>query len=209
MNRADQFARLVSLAFTPLLLPAAVAALVLLDIGSGGVEIAATVSLALACFLIVPLADILWMVSRGKTPSPDVPNREARTEPFAVAIVFGSIAILAIRVMGMHGEPIIHAILVTYVINLILMMGINAAWKISVHMAGLGGSIAILLLVAGLSGESSALLSRATVVPLLLLVPLVGWARYRVKAHTMAQIVVGAVLGFCGAWLVLLAQVGQ
>ena len=88
-------------------------------------------------------------------------------------------------------------------------MGINVAWKISVHMAALGGSIAILVIAAGLSGENSPVLTPSTVYPILLLIPLVGWARYHLKAHTVAQIVVGAVIGFCGHWLALLVQVGR
>ena len=99
-------------------------------------EIAATVSLVLLCFFVVPLIDILWMVRRGKTATPDVPNREARTEPFTVAIISGSAAVLIIRAMGMHGEPIIHAILITYIINIILVMGvIVGAMILSVMLA--------------------------------------------------------------------------
>ncbi|MFV1980433.1 MAG: hypothetical protein ACC655_04700 [Rhodothermia bacterium] len=206
---SDRFSKVVSVALSPLLMPAVVALLVLLDIGSGPAEIVTTVSVAFVSLFAVPLADILWMVRRGKTPTPDVPNREARTEPFVIAVISGSAAVLAIRAMGMHGEPIIHAILVAYVINMILVMGINAAWKISVHMAGLGGSIAILLIVSGLSGDNSPVLTGSTVIPLLLLIPIVGWARYRLNAHTMAQIVVGAIVGFGGHWLALLAQVGR
>ena len=206
---SDRVSKVVSVALSPLLMPAAVALLVLLDIGSGPAEIVVTVSLVFVSLFVVPLVDILSMVRRGKTPTPDVPNREARTEPFVVAVISGSVAIFVIRVMGMHGEPLIHVILVTYVINMILVMGINVAWKISVHMAGLGGSIAILLIVSGLSGDSSPVLTGSTVIPLFLLVPLLGWARYHLQAHTVAQIGVGAVLGFCCHWLALLAQVGR
>lgn len=205
----DRFARVTSIALSPLLLPTIVTSLVLLDIGSEPIEIIATGSIVVVCLFAVPLADIVSMVRRGKTPTLYVPNQWARTEPFAIAVISGSAAVMGIRALGMHGEPLIHVILITYVINIVLVMGINVAWKISVHMAGLGGSIAILWLVSGLSGDNSATLTNATVLPLLLLIPLVGWARYQVKAHTIAQIAVGTVVGFCGHWLAMLAQVGR
>ena len=208
-NVTDRVAKIVSVVLSPLLMPAVVALLVLWDIGSDAGEIVATTSVVLFALFVMPLADIVWMIRRGKTHTLDVPNRAARTEPFTTAIIAGSAAVVAVRTLDMHGEPLIHAILVAYIINMILVMGINSAWKISVHMAGLGGSIAILLVVSGLSGESSVVLTGSTVLPLFLLIPLVGWARYTLKAHTMAQIVLGAIIGFCGHWLALIAQVGR
>jgi membrane-associated phospholipid phosphatase len=205
---ANRVAVTISVALSPLLMPTLVSVLILTDIGSDALEITSTMSVVFVAFFVLPLMNILWMIRRGKTPTLDVPNSEARTEPFVAAVLAGSVAVLVLRVMGLHGEPIIHAILVAYIINSILIIGINVVWKISVHMVALSGSIAMLVVVSGLSGANSTVLTTSTVMPLFLLIPAVGWARYQVKAHTVAQIVVGTIVGFCGHWLALLAQVG-
>jgi len=203
-----RFAQGISYVLTPLVLPTAVLVLALINIGSQASDILAAGAIALTAFLLIPLADILWMIRRGKTTTIDVPERQSRTEVFALTIVTASAALLVNRTLVLPSSGLIDVILITYTVNLILVMGVNLFWKVSVHMVTLSGSLAILLIVSAISGETSTILEASSIRPFLLLIPLVGWARFRLKAHTAAQIVVGATLGFCGHWLVMLSLVG-
>jgi hypothetical protein len=74
-----------------------------------------------------------------------MPNREARTEVFSVTILSACLAIWINRQMSYDAESLVHVIIVTYVVNLMIGMGINLFWKISVHMMAICGSLAILM----------------------------------------------------------------
>jgi hypothetical protein len=65
----------------------------------------------------------------------------------------------------------------------VLTLAITTRWKISLHLVGITGATTVLVLIFG---------------PLALgltpLVPLVGWARWQMHAHTLAQAVAGTAL---------------
>ena len=73
-------------------------------------------------------------------------------------------------------------------------------WKISIHMAGLAAFVSGLLFVTlvawqDLPEDWEAALTVATTAPLMLLLPLLMWARVRAQAHTVGQVVAGAAFG--------------
>ena len=96
--------------------------------------------------------------------------------------------------------PLIVAIAALMPLNVVAIALINLRWKISVHMTAMAGFCSILLFVAltvwqRLPPVEEALLTATTVAPLLVLVPLLMWARVRVGAHTPGQVLAGAVFG--------------
>ncbi len=70
-----------------------------------------------------------------------------------------------------------------YLVNTIVMTVITLVWKISIHATGVAGPAPAFGVVFGPVGYLF----------LLLLIP-VGWARMTLKAHTLPQVVAGAVL---------------
>jgi membrane-associated phospholipid phosphatase len=202
----DRLAYAISVLLSPLVLPAVVAVILLFGLDAHPLEISMTALVVAAAMLVFPLLDILWQIRRGNTNSLDVPNREARTEIFVVAILGVSAAVFSMRALSLTGQPVIHALLIAYLLNLVLIMGINLFWKISVHMVGMGGAVAIFWLASGLSQNSTPMLSLVLSVAFLCLVPVVGWARLRLRAHTLSQVVAGALVGFIGHWLAFSAQ---
>lgn len=64
------------------------------------------------------------------------------------------------------------------------MFLINQRWKISAHSAGIAGISVLIWQIIGTAGT-----------PILLIIPLVGWARVRLGRHTLGQVIMGAVLG--------------
>jgi membrane-associated phospholipid phosphatase len=66
----------------------------------------------------------------------------------------------------------------------ITMMTISSFWKISLHMAGVGGFSTALVFIFG-----------APAIVAFLFLPLVAWARYHRKKHTFLQLVAGATAG--------------
>jgi hypothetical protein len=93
-------------------------------------------------------------------------------------------AALAI-LLAWHASRALLATVASVVIGVVIAMAIThgARWKVSLHLGGIAGSVTVFVLLFG---------------PLLLvltpLVALVGWARWRVGAHTVAQAVVATIL---------------
>ncbi len=75
-------------------------------------------------------------------------------------------------------------LVLTYFCLAIVMFSISSFWKISMHMAGVGGFSAALVFVFG----APALWAFAALV-------LVGWARLKRRKHTPAQLAAGAAAG--------------
>ena len=79
----------------------------------------------------------------------------------------------------------LRATVASVLIGVVIAMAIThgARWKVSLHLGGIAGSVTVFVLLFG---------------PVLLvlspLVALVGWSRWRIGAHSVAQAVVATVL---------------
>ncbi len=200
-DRGYRVANAVSYVLNPLVLPPVAFALLDAHFGARGLAILLTVSVSVAFFCLVPLVYILGLVRRGRAASLEVRNRATRLGPFLVAL--GSYAIgavlLALTVDG-PARPLILAFASIFPINTVALLLINTRWKISLHMSGLAAFVTVLLFAAlttwqdlpeGIEGA----LTVATVAPMVLLLPLLMWARVRVGAHTWGQVVAGTAFG--------------
>ncbi len=96
--------------------------------------------------------------------------------------------------------PIYRIFLISTILIIILLMLISIKWKISNHMAALGGLVgAVLALSFRLSMNSSLLL-----IGLIVAAGLVGTSRLVLKKHTSLQIYAGFLLGFTVNYLVMI-----
>jgi membrane-associated phospholipid phosphatase len=72
------------------------------------------------------------------------------------------------------------AALILVVLNLL----ITTRWKISLHVSNIAGTATLVAVTYGVGASL-----------LLLLIPLVAWARIKIGAHTLWQALAGALLG--------------
>ncbi len=101
--------------------------------------------------------------------------------------------VLALLVLGLGGAPrLIWLLALIYACLGIVMFTISNFWKISLHMVGVGGFATLLTYVFG----PPALWT-------FLALPLVGWARWYRRKHTVPQLIAGAVGGVVITGLVL------
>ena len=87
--------------------------------------------------------------------------------------------------VSMAAPLVVTLLMFCYASNTAVLLAVNALWKASAHAMGVAGPTIALVFGFGAWG---ALLS--------LLLPAVGWSRIRLGAHNLAQIVVGAGLGY-------------
>ncbi len=194
------FANVLSYVFNPLVLPPVGFGLILWHFDAPGVEIALIVGVSLVFFCLIPLAYVLRMIRRGEAETLEVRQRESRLKPFLVGITSYAVGMVVMALAGTTAVSFLVALALLYPINTALLVLINLRWKISIHMTSLAGFVSILLFVSmtvwrDLPQATELVLTAVTVAPLLVLLPLLMWARVRVEAHTLGQVVAGALFG--------------
>lgn len=139
--------------------------------------------IAVVLGVLFPIGFVLVLRSRGLVSDLHISIRQQRTIPYLAGILAYLVAFALIY--SLIGVGILSAVMLCYAVNTLIVLCINFGWKVSAHATGLGGPLAALTLVFGWS-----------VWPLYILVPVVNWARVFLKAHTLAQVIVGSGLGF-------------
>jgi len=196
-----RLANAVSYVLNPLSLPPISFALIQAHFGADAGAIAWTFGVSLVFFCVVPLLYVAGMVRAGRIANYDIPDREQRFGLFLVSVASYIVGTLLLwRTLVGPALPLVVAFAAVYPINTTVLLLITRHWKISIHMTGLAGFVGVLLFTAltvwrDLPADVETALTLATVGPLVILLPLLMWARVRVGAHTPAQVVAGTLFG--------------
>lgn len=198
--RAERLANALSYTLNPLIFPPVAFTLVSWHFGAPLAEILWVLALSLVFFGFLPLFALLWMVREGRAATLEVRDRSRRRVPLLVSVASYAIGIVALGLTATTATPVLVSLALIYPVNTLILMVITHWWKISIHMAGLAAFVSGLLFVSlvawrDLPGDWEAALTLATTAPLMLLLPLLMWARVRAKAHTVGQVVAGAAFG--------------
>jgi hypothetical protein len=172
-------------AVTELLAPANLAAVQLLLVGWHSVPGPAGLGqglLAATFCSLLPYSIVIAGVRRRRWTDRHLGVRRQRPTPLLAALVSG-LAGLAMLLALDTSRPL-TALVVAMLTGLTATLVVTLWWKLSVHTAAAGGTVAILALTFG---------------PVLTLtlpaVALVAWARVHLSDHTPAQTIAGAALG--------------
>jgi membrane-associated phospholipid phosphatase len=130
----------------------------------------------------LPIAFLLWLLARGLVSDLDVQRREERVWPMLAALG-GAAASLTILHLAATPRLLFGISLATF-FQLLLILAITLHWKISVHTTAVASFAVLMHTLAG-----------AAALPIVGLILLVAWARMRLKRHTLAQTIAGALLG--------------
>ena len=117
--------------------------------------------------------------------------REQRLRPLLVSLGFGASALAVALAAG--GPRALVLALSVGVANGIVLALITLRWKISFHTATITGAVAVLCWNVGAGAAA-----------LLTLVVVIGWARVRLRRHTPAQVVAGALVAGAVSTVVIL-----
>lgn len=128
-----------------------------------------------------PLAVLVYEKKIGKIKDWFISNRLERRDVH-FAWFFGS-GLFSLVVYVFNGPKLLLALSLTLLIISFIVTLTSMYWKISVHMVGVSLFVLILLLVYS-----------ASLLWIAFLIPLVAWARVKVKAHTLTQVTVGSIV---------------
>jgi len=138
--------------------------------------------LILAIVTGFPLAYLVIGIKRGWVSDMELTKRSERPRFILISLASDVLALLLLYFL--HGPHLLSLIVLTYFFLAISMLTISSFWKISMHMAGVGGFSTALLFVFGIPAIWA-----------FLSLPLVAWARLHRRKHTPAQLLAGAMAG--------------
>ena len=139
-------------------------------------------SLILIAISILPVfLVIIYLVHNNRLDSVFVSARKQRTKIYWLA---GACTGTGCVIFPYFGAPLILvAAFVAGLSAVVIFMGINLWWKISIHTAFIAGSItALVILYSWLAAIA------------IVLVPLMSWARIELEHHSLAQVAAGTLV---------------
>ncbi len=131
---------------------------------------------------IGPMLFVLWLYSTDRIADLDMSVRSERERVFGVFVLFYWVGTGMLWLI--HAPLLLVATMGGYATASLVVQYITRYWKISTHALGITASLAALV---HLYGQQP--------LPFLVLIPIVGWSRVYLKAHTTLQVVGGTVLG--------------
>lgn len=180
----------------PLFVPPLVLGLIGWLLGNSAIATGWIVGLALLFYTLIPLAATYYLIKTRKITSWDLPVRQSRDGLFIYTIASATLAFWGFLIVS-SAHQLISLVSLVFLINALVGFGINRFWKMSIHAAGLASASAIFLffsqhhLLSAVSGTHI-----LSLFILLLLLPLMIWARYRLNVHTFAELIGGTLAGF-------------
>lgn len=178
---AVEFAKALSTIFNPFLSASAVFIIVSHAFSSSTHEFWVLSAASVFTYTVAPLVCLLFLYVTGRVSDFDMSDRFEREKIF---LVIGVIDLIAAAAFSLARAPTpLVAMAWGYWASAVGIMLITRYWKISTHAFGITGPFAILFVLFKLQA-----------LPYAALVPLVCWARLYLRAHTLAQVVGGALL---------------
>lgn len=148
--------------------------------------------------ILLPISCLPLLKSYSLISSYSLTERKDRMIPLALAILSYSLGFYLL--MKLPGTNIFARLQLAGIISLTLLLVISYWWKISLHMAGIGGLCALIFTFSIRFSTSL----RTMFMMAILAAGLLAFSRLKLEVHKPTQIYVGFLLGFtvvCGTFL--------
>ncbi|MDQ0680940.1 membrane-associated phospholipid phosphatase [Arthrobacter pascens] len=162
-----------------------------IEAGFPGTAVYGAVAALFVC--VLPLCLLLGLVRLGKVTDHHVSDRKQRAPVLLMALASVMAGLLVLEAVSAPRSVV--ATVLAIVAGILVIAAVSPFWKISGHAAAMSSSAVIVVLMLGPAW-----------LPLLLLVPAVGWSRVVLRAHSVAQVVAGSLFGglvMAGLWWLL------
>ncbi len=131
---------------------------------------------------IGPMLYVFWLYATDRISDLDMSIREEREQVFGAFVISYLLGTIVLWVIA--APTLLIAAMAGYTLSSIVVQYITRYWKISTHALGITAPLVALLLLYGQQP-----------LPFLVLIPMVCWARMYLKAHSLLQVLAGALLG--------------
>lgn len=175
------FAKLLSFIFNPIILLLVIPFLLLNKLNHDFIAAVSWTGYTFG-FLVAMTVFLAYMVQRGTFSDMDVSRREQRPLLYAVSALF--VAVYVAGLFYFQAPRLMFAIALGVFLGVVFGSIINTRLKASIHVA----TITALIFALAVIYNGYYLLT-------LLFIPLVAWARIKIKRHTLPETIVGGLLG--------------
>jgi len=196
-----KLALLLSVVFQPLLMPSLVFGLLFF-----GVPQATSIPesfkerlfyLIVSSTLIIPMVLMLGLRWTGMVKSLHFEEKSDRRTPFILVTLFYVLTTYFLK-QKTELDPILWQGMAIITVSVVLLTAVTFFWKMSAHMIGIGGVLAVL----GVLGIYFPSLDLAyLLVATLLLGGVVASSRLYLEAHSPTEVYVGLLVGFATCWM--------
>jgi hypothetical protein len=138
--------------------------------------------IASAAMSLTPVVHIRWGVRTGRLSDHEISVREERLWPHMAELGAVGCSYLAMRTL--KAPRLMTGLVISVATGMTIITGVTLFWKLSMHVGGSAGTVMLIVLLYGKQW-----------IPLFLFIPAVGWSRYVLDHHSVAQAVAGAVIG--------------
>lgn len=178
----EAIARWISHVVSPHIVGVVLTSAVALQYSPNPVEALMWLAGLMPLLVLPPIGYLLWLVRQGTLADIYMPERETRLRPLTFIMVWALVCLMLAR--RWEAPLVVEFFVVAAIVLTGILSLVTLFWKISFHGATISAAATATLMVAGSSAW-----------PMMLLVPLVGWARVRLKRHTLRQVVYGSLIG--------------
>jgi membrane-associated phospholipid phosphatase len=196
-----KLALLLSVVFQPLLMPSLVFGVLFF-----GVPQATSIPesfkerlfyLIVSSTLIIPMVLMLGLRWTGMVKSLHFEEKSDRRTPFILVTLFYVLTTYFLK-QKTELDPILWQGMAIITVSVVLLTAVTFFWKMSAHMIGIGGVLAVL----GVLGIYFPSLELAyLLVAALLLGGVVASSRLYLEAHSPTEVYVGLLVGFATCWM--------
>ncbi|WP_077488815.1 phosphatase PAP2 family protein [Sinomonas mesophila] len=151
-------------------------------------------ALAVLFVCVLPFGILLALVRAGRVVDHHVSERAQRAPVLVMSLACITAGIVLLAALGAPASVL--AMTVALVAGVAVMAVVSLRWKISGHSASIAAAAVVLPLLLGPGWWAA-----------LAVVPLVGWARVTLGAHTLGEVLAGIATGpliIVGLWMLLL-----
>ena len=179
----EAIARWVSHVISPHIVGVVLVSIITLNYSDNPVEVLLWLALIMPLIVLPPLVYLLWLVHTGSLEDIYMPTRKTRLRPLTVLMIWFFVCLMLIRYW--EATPLVEALVLATMVLVGVLSLVTLFWKISFHGATITAAATATMMVAG----------SYYAWPVMLLVPLVGWSRIRLKRHTPRQVIYGSLVG--------------
>ncbi len=140
---------------------------------------------------IIPALSIVWLYKTGRTKTIQLNDREDRPIPYLICL--SSYLLCGIFMYKLSLPLWSIAFTIGALLSVVVNICINTWWKISAHQAGMGGAVAIGVVLQQLP---MAFVPSWLAPLLILLTGALGTSRIYLDRHTFMQVICGTANGF-------------
>lgn len=196
----NKISHLFSWVLSPVLIPTYAVFIALWVTALAVLPVGLRLNVTLMTFLltcVIPVVAIILLYKMKLISSPGLNNQKERYIPYVItAICYLGAAWYMFRI---HASSWLYMFMIGGAIAAAVSCIVNIWWKISAHLAAMGGLVALLFRI--LSDGIYICNMWALISVAILLTGILGSARIQLKCHTFWQVIAGAANGFFWVYL--------